>query len=449
MFLGRMLLGLTLLIACAGVAPAQALFNEDFEGPASLAERGWTVEATPEQSEWSVEDGHLTVVCHRSPYKGGRIARQVPVVERGVLELDCLFARDGSTDYNHLSLGLKLYGQMMAFKNYGGHLWMVYRPAEKNWYVVSDHVPLGEWTHLRVEFDVPRERAEFYLGDAPDPLLIATDLVMTTEGETGELELFNYGLTKGAVTDLVDNIVLRGIEPTGEAAGAERTRALVFRGMTSERYRALEAMQGAGALALGPERVSAYTLMTRSSATLPRNKFALDRVPGAATWREARWIVLEDMPAGPGDVLPGYLLDDLEHAVRDGASLLVLAGPFSLGKGAWQGTPLEAMLPVEVGGPWELKRLDAPAPLSGCEGNPAVRWYHDVTLAEGATAGALSAAGEPMVATRALGEGSVTVFLGAPLGDATDYPGAQAFWEWDGWPHVVRDLAGVRGGDAQ
>jgi len=446
---GRMLLGLTVLIACAGIAPAQVLFSEDFEGAGGLAERGWTVEATPEQSEWSVEDGHLTAICHRSPYKGGRIVRQVPVVERGVLEFDCLFARDGTTDYNHLCFGLKLYGQMMAFKRYGGHLWMVYRPAEKDWYVVSDRVPLGEWTHLRVEFDIARARAEFYLGDDPDPLLIATDLAMTPEGETGELELFNYGLTKGTVAHLVDNIVLRDIEPTGEAAGTQRTRALVFRGMTSERYRALEAMQGTGALALGPERVSQYTLMARSAATLPRNKLALERVPGAATWREARWIVLEDMPAGPGEVLPGYLLDDLDRAVRDGASLLVLAGPLSLGKGAWQGTPLEAMLPVAVGGPWELRHLDAPAPLAGCEGSPAVRWYHDVTLVEGATAGALTAAGRPMVATRPLGEGSVTVFLAAPLGSAEDFAGAQPFWEWDGWPDLVRTMAGVGGGEAQ
>ena len=442
---GQMLLGLTVLIACAGISPAQVLFSEDFDGDASVAERGWTVEATPEQSEWSVEDGHLSVICHRNPYKGGRIVRQVPATERGVLELDCLFARDGDTDYNHLCFGLKLYGQAMAFKKYGGHLWMVYRPAENNWYVVSDRVPLREWTHLRVEFDIPRSRAEFFLGDDPDPLLIATDLAMTPEGESGELELFNYGLTKGTVAQVVDNIVLRGTEPTGEAAGAERNRALVFRGMTSERYRALEAMQGA----LGAERVSTYTLMTRSAATVPSNKLSLDRVPGAATWRQVRWIVLEDMPAGPGDVLPAYLLDDLERAVRDGASLLVLAGPLSLGKGAWQGTPLEAMLPVSVGGPWELKRLDAPAPLSGCEGSPAVRWYHDVPLVDGATAGDLTAAGKPMVATRQLGEGSVTVFLAAPLGSAEDFAGSQPFWEWDGWPDLVRSLTGVPGGEAQ
>ena len=442
---GRILLGLTLLIGCAGLAPAQALFSEDFKGVASLADRGWTVEATPEQSEWSVENGHLTAVCHRRPYRGGRIVHEVPVIQRGVLELDCLFARDGITDYDHLSLGLRLYGQMMAFKRYGGHLWMVYRPAEKTYHIVTDRVPLGEWTHLRMEFDIPHRRAEFYLGDDPDPLLIITDLSMTPEGETGELELFNYGLTKGTVVNLVDNIVLRGIEPAAEAVGAERTRALVFRGMTSERYRALEAMQAA----LGPERVSAYTLMTRGAATFPRNKLVLDRVPGAATWREARWIVLEDMPAGPGDVLPGYLLDDLQRAVRDGASLLVLAGPFSLGKGAWQGTPLEAMLPVTVGGPWSLTRLDEPASLSPCPDVPAVRWYHDVALVEDATPGALTVAGKPMIASHAFGEGLVIVFLAAPLGDPAEFGDAPPFWEWDGWPDLVRSLAGVGGGEAQ
>lgn len=301
-------LTIIILLTFATTASAEVLLSEGFEGDASLAERGWTVEAGDEQSEWIVEDGHLRVVCHRSPYRGGRIVREVPVTQQGALEFDALFAQGGSVDYDHLCLGVKLYGYMMAFKKLGGHQWMVYRPEAKNWYVVTPDTPLGEWTHLRVEFDIPRRRVEYYLGDARDPLLIDTNLPMSPEGETGELEVFNYGLTKGTVTHLVDNITLSSAEAVDGGAETARDLALVFRGMTSERYRAAEALQEA----LGGERVLSYALMARGAATTPRNKLALHSVPGAATWAAARWVVLEDMPAGPGDVLPGYLLEDLE-----------------------------------------------------------------------------------------------------------------------------------------
>ncbi|MBD3292126.1 MAG: hypothetical protein GF393_04320 [Armatimonadia bacterium] len=437
--------GLLVLVCSALPLSAEVLFSEDFDGPASLAERGWTVEAEMEQSEWSVQDGQLRAVCHRSPYKGGRIVREVPVAQRGVLEIEALFAQAGARNYDHLCLGVKLYGYMMAFKKLGGHQWMVYRPAENTWYTVTDRVPLGEWTHLRVEFDIPRQRVEYYLGDARDPLMIATELPMRPEGETGELEVFNYGVTKGTVTNLIDSITLRSIEEPADGAEASRDLALVFRGMTSDRYRAREALQET----LGGERVVSYTPMTRRPATVPRNKLALDSVPGGPTWAQARWVVLEDMPAGPGEVLPPFLLEDLGRAVRGGAHLLVLAGPFSLGKGAWQGTALEEMLPVEIGGPWDLRRLDAPTPLSGCEGNPGVLWYHEAALTGGATPLPIAAATSPMVATHALGEGRVTVFLAAPLGDPAEFGEAEPFWEWGGWPDLLRSLAGVEGGAAQ
>ena len=440
------------LMICAGAiaalsasaAHAELLLDEDFAGEASLTERGWVVEAEPQQSQWSVEDGHLRVVCHRSPYQGGRIVRAVPVTQRGVLELDARFAQEGGVNYDHLCLGIKLYGYMTAFKKYGGHNWTVYRPEQQTWYTVSDRVPLGEWTHLRVEFDIPRSRVEYYLGDARDPLLVDTDLPMSPEGETGELEIFNYGLTKGTVTHLIDNVTLSSTEAAGEGAPGVRDLTLVFRGLTSDRYRAREILEAA----LGAERVLSYTLMARGAATAPRNQLALDAVPGAATWAGARRVVLEDMPAGPGEVLAPWLLEDLERSVRDGAHLLVLAGPFSLGKGAWQGTPLEAMLPVEVGGPWTLRRLDMPAPLPGGNGAASLLWCHAATPVEGASVSA--AAGEmPLIVSRPYGAGAVTIFLGAPLGHVPDFGDTQPFWEWDGWPDLLGRLAGVAGGDEQ
>ncbi len=435
--IGRRLAGPAALLLMAATAHAQVLFTEDFGGDAPLGARGWTVAAEGARSTWTVVDGTLRIVCHRSPYQGGRISRDVPAVERGVLELDCLLAEDGLANYDHLSLGIKLFGHMIAFKRYAGHHLMAYRPGENTWYDITGAVPLGEWVHLRMEFDIPAGRVEYYPGDEPDPLVIDTRLPMAIEGEAGPLEIFNYGLTRGTVVHRVDNIILRGLGAEEEAP-AERDRALVFEGPTSERYACARII----ADALGPERVYVYTMATRGAATTPRNKLMLDRVPGSATWRQARWVVLADVAAGPDDCLPPHLIADIERAVREGASLLVLGGPFALGKGAYAGTPLEELLPVTLVGPWELRRFDDPQPLDAVAGQAAVRWYHEVSpRAESRVP--LRAADRPMAVSWQLGEGRVGVFLGTTLGDEADFAGTQPFWDWDGWPSLLLEMAGI------
>jgi len=437
--IGRWLAGSAALVVMMAAAHAQVLFSEDFEGDAPLEARGWTVAAEEAQSTWTVVDGALRIVCHRSPYQGGRISREVPAVQRGVLELDCLLAEEGYANYDHLSLGIKLFGHMFSFKRYSGHHLMAYRPGENVWYDITGAVALGQWVHLRMEFDIPAGRVEYYLGDAPDPLVIDTRLPMAIEGETGPLEIFNYGLTKGTVAHRVDNIVLRGLG-AAEEAPVQRDRALVFEGPTSERYACARII----ADALGPERVSVYTMATRGAATTPRNKLTLDRVPGSATWRQARWVVLADVAAGPDDCLPPHLIADIERAVREGANLLVLGGPFALGKGAYPGTPLEGLLPVALGGPWELRRSDGPQRLDDVEQPPAVLWYHDAPP-RGEAEVSLSAGDHALLVSWQVGEGRAGVFLGTTLGDAADFGTAEPFWDWDGWPDLLLQMAGITG----
>lgn len=429
------------LIVGSAVANAQPLWVEDFEGPGDLAGRGWRVEADQTQSRWAIRDGHLEMQGLRNPYKGGRIVHDVPIIERGVLEFDCLLAAQGAANYDHLSLGLKLFGHLMAFKRYAGHHFMAHVPAENIMYSATAGVPLGEWVHFRVEFDAPRGRVEYYMGDARDPLMIDTRLTMSTEGQTGEFEWFNYGLTKGMVTNLVDNVSLRRIESDDGQTTTLRDRTLLVLGPSSERL----GIEGAVRGLVPAEELSVYVMQTRGSATRPSNIFALDSVPGAATWREARQIILADVPAGPRDCLPPHLLEDLERTVSDGADLLVFGGPFALGNGGYEGTILKDLLPVALDGLWRMRRFEAPQPLAGDPGEPAVLWYHDVPPRDDGVETALTVDGKSLYAWCRHGKGRVGVFLGAALGRPDDFGEAMPFWEWDGWPGLVERMMTISG----
>ena len=57
----------------------------------------------------------------------------------------------------------------------------------------------------------------------------------------------------------------------------------------------------------------------------------------------------------------------------------------------------------------------------------------------------LTAGGKPVGVTWGYGQGRVTVFLGTTLGNAGDIAaaGVAPFWEWDGWPDLVRDMLGI------
>lgn len=423
--------------------------SETFSGDASLSARGWKIEADPTQSQWRIQDGHLEVMCHRNPYHGGKIVRPVPKLARCELAFDAKFAVRGAGNYNHLSLGFRLYGYMTSFKHYVGHHWLAYRPAEKRHYSASNAIPLDQWVHLRIRFDFPAHRAEFYVGGGDDPVWVDTAVGVNLEQAKPELNFFNYGLCAGTVTHLVDNIVLRELPARSGDNPTARNRALVFQGISFDRYGVAEAL----APRFGKEHLSVYTLETRGAAIAPRNQFALRCVPAAERWRETALVALVDIPAGPGGCLPAYMVDDLAAAVRSGAHLLVLGGMYSYGKGVYEDTPLASLLPVPCDDPWAVRRFSAPVPMQSetfpslaARGSPAtlpgVLWYHEGARRNAAVEVLMEAGGKPMLVRRAVGKGMVTAFLGTPCGDFGKIDsGVVPFWEWPGWPDLVRQMA--------
>ena len=439
----------------------RSVFKTDFDGEPSLEASGWQVQADDTQSQWRVEDGHLEVVCHRSPYKGGQIVRPIPLLRQGTLKFDVKFAISGGSNYDHLCLGFRLYGQQTSFKKIRGHTWMGYDPKRKQHWDITNDVPRGQWVHLRAAFDVDRKRMAFYMGDAPDPLFVYDRFDPDLSVEKRQLEFFNYGLCSGTVTHLVDNIELRPGVPWSDGRATKRDRLVLFQGPSADRYQIANCLQSVFAM----DRISTYSVLSRGAAIFPRNQFALDRVPGPERLRQAACIVLVDMPVGPGDWFPQRVLEELREAVQEGAVLTVFGGMFALGKGAYQGTPLEDLLPVRIEGKWRVKRFAQPEPIvpvsvdwstgSG-KGEPAVLWYHDVDLKHAAAEVVLHAGGKPLFVTRRYGRGQVNAFLGATMGDFSERgarfqraprgdseSNATPFWLWDGWPVWVRRLVQV------
>ena len=446
---------LLLLVAgaiCAAPADTPPVSNDTFDDAVDLAQLGWQVHADRLQSVWRVRDGHLQAVCHRNPYKGGRISKPVGKLERGLLEFDAKFATAGGANYGHLSLGFKLYGHMTAFKKYGGHNWMAYRAKGNSWTTLTKDVPLNQWVRIRFLFDAPSRRAEYYCGDMDDPVYVDDTFEFPQEGKE-ELEFFNYGLCNGTVTHDLDNIVLRSLAPASDTnAATARNRVLLFRGIAYGPYGVEQAL----APDVTADRISVYTMQTRGAAVMPRNQFALDRVPSAKHMREAARILFIDVPAEPANCLPEFLLSDIEQAVSNGAHLIVFGGMFAFGKGGYQNTILKQMLPVQISGVWDVTRAPAPLPLRPCTNDwlldaggaaPAVLWLHTATLRTEAVDRLVDASDRPLVIRGTYGQGRVTVFLGTVCGDPVEFRKTDStpFWQWPGWPAFVRQVVDTDG----
>ena len=135
--------------------------------------------------------------------------------------------------------------------------------------------------------------------------------------------------------------------------------------------------------------------------------------------------------------------------VEAGGGLLVLGGRFCLAGGAYRGTQLEALLPVKIGEPFDVKpaepplvlRAGTPSPITAglrWDRRPVVRFYQKVAgLAPGAQV-LVHAGSEPMLVTRRVGKGRVAIVAASVEGKPQ---GAQPlFYQWQDWPRLMTRL---------
>ncbi len=135
----------------------------------------------------------------------------------------------------------------------------------------------------------------------------------------------------------------------------------------------------------------------------------------------------------------------LSEWVKDGGGLLILGGPLTLGQDDNMKRAWPRLLPVELNGPWEVRKCEPPVKLAGSGADAAVVLYrHLVKPKAGATVLLQGAGGEPLLVGQSYGAGRVAVFTGTVLGDAP--AGSKAFWETAAWPQRLGDaIAWVAG----
>lgn len=444
------------LLVAGALVPALAdpkvVFEQDFttlKDGTTAAELGWTVEAAPDESLYVVEKGALKVTCFHKPYKGGGIHRQVSVVRKGRLEFE---ASIGDANNEHLSLIISLYNFMTSFKGYGSYrlCWDRYCPdfdvnkTKYPWAGVANRITPDAFHRFVIEFDADIPRIEYFVDDMDDPTFIDADVPVLKEG-ANTLRLGNYGLCAGTVLCYLRNLrLLEGGAAVSTQAEATK-QPLVVDGYGFTPYRVDEALVSGGA----PK--AKHYLMELGLGLQPKIGTALARLIGTRSLSGADLIVLSDVTA---DSLGTELITRLDDWVKGGGSLLVLGGYFTFGKGRFKGTPLEALMPVEVVGPWEVRKADTPLVLEAGRDwprgaaldwstKPAAFYYHDLKPKPGSRV--LVQAGKvPLLTMWSRERGKVAAFTGTTAGVAA--PGVVPFWEWKDWSSllgaVIRELRG-------
>jgi len=165
-------------------------------------------------------------------------------------------------------------------------------------------------------------------------------------------------------------------------------------------------------------------------------------------------LVLADVPTD--ETLGPNRRQLIKQYVHSGGALLILGGPFSLGKDrGLQWTGLKELLPVELEGPWSLKKADSPLALQPAGEDPIVAaldwperpsllYYYSVRPKPGSRT-VLEAGGRPVMVLGDYGKGRVAVFAGTVLGIPPQ--GTVPFWEWKDWPALLgRTLQWLSGG---
>lgn len=437
------------VLGLTSLAEERVIYKSEFKDPKSLDKEGWKVKATPEQSEYKTQDGILRVTCHRNLYNGGFTKKAIPVIKKGTLEFDSNIAIDGTGGCLGVGLTIGIYNIDTWYHDYCKD-WRRYFPTgpkqrmpgynvEPVGHKRLTDVKKGKWAHYKIYFDHDKGIVEYYQNDMKDPVCIDYDVPVLgrDEYQGGFLRIGNMGITKGDVTYAIRNIVLKEIPESDDQSSGERNLTILFQGLSSDQYNMKKLLK-----TVDPKsEVRTYTIRTTGAAVAPVNQLKVDKLPSATTIQKAKTIVLEDMPAKPGqpdDCLPGPLLEQLIESVYKGANLWVMGGMFSLGKGGYQGTPLEKILPVKLGSPWDVKKFDKietlnfnPKDESNNE-RSGILWYHNLKPIKDAEV-LISAGDKPILVRRTFGKGNVYAMLGIPCGNFSVTSTLKPYWKSNQW----------------
>jgi len=193
-----------------GFSEERVIYCDNFKETKDLTSSGWEIKEGKGPTKWEItEDGNLKVIHCTMPYKGGRIVRTVPAIEKGYFEFEC---KIGGANNQHLSLQIFLFGQMTAFNGYGSARiqWNRYEgPPTNKWFTIATHIEPDKWHKFRILFDVNKKTFEFYVDDMEDPVNLHENIpVDISKAENCFIGFGDYALCSGEVVNYIRNIRL-------------------------------------------------------------------------------------------------------------------------------------------------------------------------------------------------------------------------------------------------
>jgi len=449
---GRLIgLGLFLSLLLMGqIAFAeQVIYQQDFEGIANgtgAGEIGFKVNATPEQSQWTVVNGYLKGLFHNKPHKGGSISVNIPQVRHGRLDFKAWIGNKNNRDF---SLQVRLYRIFTSYKGFGSYRisWNRYTPRFINgekagWVRLKSRIPPDQWHHYRIEFNAGKNIILYYVDDMENPVYIDTRVPIFSQKEPQEgytLRFGNYGMCSGDVEIRIDDIKLVKIEASGAEARVRRRNIIVVNGIDYKAYMVNQSLRGYDAGKV------LYFKMVVGQNLYPRVRTRLEKIITDRQLRKARLFIMVNAPAVS---LESFTREWLLENTKDGLRVLILGGLFSFGKGQYEGTTFEEICPVRIKSKWSVKKFKVPQPLMptgkvkfsdkiNWQAKPSVLYYHDVKLKAGDEVW-LKAGKAPILVVRKLGDGYTAAFLTAPIGKPSG--GTLAYWQWNDWPKLLGEI---------
>jgi len=442
---------LTLLVlTAAGVAgAAEPVFEQNFDGlpnGADASVAGFTVNATPDQSVWTVQDGYLHGLLHRKPHEGGYVTVGVPKLERGRLDYRVWL---GSENYRHCGFQVRPYGIFTYYHGYGGFRMTWRRHASR--YIdgvkrerdiaLQTRIAPGEWCRCRIEWDAAKMVISYFVDDMENPSYVDTKVAIFSDKDeiNRQLVFGNFGLCSGDIEVRIDDIKLYPVEAAKQGE-AERKNVIVVDGFDYAKYKVREAFEGYDA-----GRMIRFPVVFGLGGR-PKIMTRLDKIITGAQLSKAKLLIMTNASAL---CLEPYTRQELLAQVKDGGlKVLMLGGLFSLGKGQYEGTEFMELCPVGLKGKWSVKAFDTPQVLKPAKGmgfasldwskNPAALFYEDVNVPEDAEVW-LKAGDVPILVVRKIGKGYVAALLTQPIGKAPG--GTLAYWNWKDWPKLLREVS--------
>jgi hypothetical protein len=303
------------------------------------------------------------------------------------------------------------------------------RYYNKKWKNIGK-VSNAKWIKYKIAFDADAGTVEYYIGDMENPAMVDSNVTLKPEKNgKGMLVIGNYGLANDTVLNELRNIRL--VKVAGDARNAAvGSSAMLFRGVAFDCYQLDNIINK-----LNVSKVQKYTLVT-GLALHAKNNLYLDKKPSTKLKLLPKYIIMADMPLG-GSV-PGYVQKMIAESVKNGSTLLILGGMFTLNKGEFKGSPLEKILPVKISSPWDVQKLNtASAVKTSLAGKPLVKYLHKLQLNQNGKV-MVRADEYPFIVSGKYGKGKVIVCLGMPCGKFT--AGEMPFWKWDKWPEFIADI---------